>query len=595
MTTTPGTDPAAAPASPPTPPPPPRTLVLGATGFIGRWLVLELLRRGEPLAAAVRGGRDTAKDRELRRWLRAHGADDAPLTTVAADLTRPGLGLSPGDEARLTRVRDVHNPAARYEFGLPRAEAHAANVDGALHVLHWAATRSGLRRLVHLSGYRVGRDPAPRHPLPDAETDALYARLGAYEASKQLGDAAVRVEAARLGVPLTTVNPSSVVGHSATGEAGQYVGPAELVRQLWHGRLPLLPGTARTFLPVVAVDHLARFLAAVPAHDHGPVHAHTVLDPSTPPLAELVAVVAEHLGVPAPRRLVPVGLVRRLPRALTGADPETLTFLSEDTYDTTSADRLADAAGLQHPPVIPLLQSWATRLVAEGFGAGDGSAPDTGFTPDTGSAPGVDSAPGTGSATPLAAIGFATVAGSRSFLLGDREAPRHVLLHGAGADADAWRRVAARLSEPALAPDLPGLGRSSGATAPDHHWLAELLAPARTRPLLVAHSTAAATALRYAADHPDRVSGLVLVAPPHLRPDSAVVAKLPSHRPGAVRRAEAALRSARRPSERARVAALLASSSTPVRLVPAPSLPQAGYPGELALTIEDFTRSLPSR
>ncbi|MFD0345846.1 alpha/beta fold hydrolase [Kitasatospora aburaviensis] len=42
----------------------------------------------------------------------------------------------------------------------------------------------------------------------------------------------------------------------------------------------------------------------------------------------------------------------------------------------------------------------------------------------------------------------------------------------------------------------------------------------------MAHSTAAATALRYAADHPDRVSGLVLVAPPHLRPDSAVVAKL---------------------------------------------------------------------
>ncbi|MFJ3792289.1 alpha/beta fold hydrolase [Kitasatospora sp. NPDC090091] len=570
---------ATAPASPP---PPPRTLVLGATGFIGRWLVLELLGRGEPVAAAVRGGRGTPKDRELRGWLRAHGADDAPLTTVAADLTRPGLGLSPADEARLADVRDVHNPAARFEFGLPRAEAHAANVDGALRVLHWAATRSGLRRLVHLSGYRVGRDLAPRHPLPDAETDALYARLGAYEASKQLGDAAVRVEAARLGVPLTTVNPSSVVGHSVTGEAGQYLGPAELVRQLWYGRLPLLPGTARTFLPVVAVDHLARFLAAVPGHDHGPAHAHTVLDPSTPPLAELVAVVAEHLGVPAPRRLVPVGLVRRLPRALTGADPETLTFLSEDTYDTASADRLADAAGLHHPPVIPLLQRWATRLVAEGFGTGGGSTP------------GVDSAAPL-AAVPLAATGFATVAGSRSFLLGDREAPHHVLLHGAGTDAGAWRTVAARLAGPALAPDLPGLGRSSRATAPDHHWLAELLAPTGTRPVLVAHSTAAATALRYAAEHPDRVSGLVLIAPPHLGPDSTAVAELPSHRPGAARRARAALRRARRSSERARVAALLAACSTPVRLVPAPSLPQAAYPGELALAIEDFTRSLPPR
>ncbi|MCG6493747.1 alpha/beta fold hydrolase [Kitasatospora sp. A2-31] len=560
---------------------PPRTLVLGATGFIGRWLVLELLGRGEPVAAAVRGGRGTPKEHELRRWLRTHGVDDTPLTTVAADLTRPDLGLSPEDEARLVRVRDVHNLAARYEFGLPRAEAHAANVDGALHVLHWAATRSGLRRLVHLSGYRVGRDPAPRHPLPDAETDALYARLGAYEASKQLGDSAVRVEAARLGVPLTTVNPSSVVGHSVTGQAGQYVGLAELIRQLWHGRLPLLPGTARTFLPVVAVDHLARFLAAVPEHDHGPAHAHTVLDPSTPPLMELVAAVADHLGVPAPRRLVPVGLVRRLPRALTGADPETLTFLSEDTYDTTSADRLADAAGLHHPAVLPLLQRWATRLVADGFGTGDGSTA------------------GTDSAAPLSTIGFDTVAGSRSYLLGEREAPRHVLLHGAGTDADAWRTVAARLTEPVLAPDLPGLGRSSRAAAPDHHWLAELLAPARTRPVLVAHSTAVGTALRYATDHPDRVSGLVLIAPPPLRSDLPAVTGLPSHRPGAARRAGAALRRARRSSERSRVAALLEACSTPVRLIPAPSLPQAGspggYPGELAVAIEDFTRSLSAR
>ncbi|MFE7560845.1 SDR family oxidoreductase [Kitasatospora sp. NPDC057500] len=350
-----------------TAPPPPTTLVLGATGFLGRWLVLELLARGEPTAAAFRPG--TARDRELRHWLRAHGADDHPLTTVAADLTRPGLGLTPEDDACLAEVRDVHNLAAVFRFGLDRATAHAANVDGALNALHWAAGRPRLRRLVHASGYRVGRHAAPRHPLPPAEADTLYARLGAYEASKQLGDAAVRVTAGRLGVPLTTVNPSSVIGHSITGESGQYLGLAGLVRQLHSGRLPLLPGTARTFVPVVAIDHLARFLAAVPEHDTGPAHAHTVLDPATPPLPEMITLLADHLGVRAPRGRVPVGIVRRLPRTLTGADPETLTFLSEDRYDTTSADHLAQAAGLHHPPVAEVLRHWATRLVADNFGA----------------------------------------------------------------------------------------------------------------------------------------------------------------------------------------------------------------------------------
>jgi hypothetical protein len=67
--------------------------------------------------------------------------------------------------------------------------------------------------------------------------------------------------------------------------------------------------------------------------------------------------------------VLPVGLVRRLPRALTGVDPETLTFLSEDRYDTSSADALAAAAGLSHPPVKDALRHWADRLIADHFGS----------------------------------------------------------------------------------------------------------------------------------------------------------------------------------------------------------------------------------
>ncbi|MFD8935778.1 SDR family oxidoreductase [Streptomyces sp. NPDC059578] len=356
------------------PAPPPRTLVLGATGFIGRHLVFELLTQGVPVAAAVRG--DVRRADGLRRWLGEHGTVPEGLTVVQVDLTRPGLGLTPEDDDRLTGVRDVYNPAALYRFGLAREEAYAVNAAGALHTAQWAATRPDLRRLVHLSGYRItGRD-VPRFPLPAAEADALYRRQGAYEASKREGDAAVRITAARLGVPLTVVGPSSVIGHSVTGASGQYIGLADLVRKLWTGRLPLLPGTRRTFMPVVAVDHLARFLAAVPEHDRGAAHLHTVLDPQTPELPRLVALIADHLGVRAPRRTVPVGLVRRLPRVLTGADPETLPFFSEDRYDTRSADLLSRAAGLHHPPVEDLLRRWAERLVADGFGSSTG--PDRG-------------------------------------------------------------------------------------------------------------------------------------------------------------------------------------------------------------------------
>ncbi|MBD0843400.1 SDR family oxidoreductase [Streptomyces sp. TRM68416] len=335
------------------------TLVLGATGFTGRWLLLALLGRGVPVAAAVRGG--SARDAGLRRWLRDHGADDRALVTVAADITRPCLGLTPADEELLGDVRDVFNTAALYRFGLTAEEARPVNADGARNVVHWSATRPRLRRLVHLSGYRVSQEARLDGPR-------LYAELGAYEASKTEGDAAVRLTAPQLGVPLTVVNPSSVIGHSATGEAGQYIGLAGIVEQLWTGRLPALPGSRRTFVPVVTVDYLAEFLASVTELDQDPVHRHWVLDPATPCLPDLVALLADHLGVRAPRLTLPVGLIRRLPRTLTGADPETLGFLSEERYDTGSADRLARAAGLRHPPVEQALRHWASRLVADEFG-----------------------------------------------------------------------------------------------------------------------------------------------------------------------------------------------------------------------------------
>src|SRR5207244_1583086 len=119
----------------------------------------------------------------------------------------PGLGLSPADEEKLRSVRDLHNAAALYRFGPPRADARAANVEGAANAVRWAATRPELRRLVHVSGYRVGLREDPVFPLPAEESDRLYRTLGGYEASKTEGDAAVRVLAPELGVPLTVVSP----------------------------------------------------------------------------------------------------------------------------------------------------------------------------------------------------------------------------------------------------------------------------------------------------------------------------------------------------------------------------------------------------
>ncbi|MEV0386203.1 alpha/beta fold hydrolase [Nonomuraea sp. NPDC050643] len=573
-------------------------IVFGGGGFIGRSLVAELLGRGQSVAATVRAGR---ADR-LTGWLAGEGVDTGRLTVVTADVSEPLTGLP--------EARDVYNAAARYAFGLDPAQARAANVTGALHVVEWAATVPGLRCLVHIGGYRIARGQGPRE-----------GGGGAYEESKREADQAVRVRAGELGVPLTMAHPSTVIG------PGQYIGLASVLGDLWRGRLPALPGGRDVFVPVVTIGYVARFLAELPAAPPG--QDHWVLDDDTPLLPELVGLVARHVGVPAPRRHVPIGLVKRLPRALTGADPESLPFLSTDRYPTASARELAAAAGLRMPPVRAELRRWADHLVAGRFGA---SEPWPGEQ------------------------GFQDVGGARTWVIGDRKRPSYVLLPGLPMNADMWAPLATHLDGPVLTADLPGLGRSSTPKTPPtaatvgrssgevlrpvqagvesaaavgragravgglfsagvlDRWLEELLAPAETRPVLVGHSFACGPALRFAARHPERIAGLVLVAPAFLQPvgparlrsaltaawlrraPAAKVAALlglppeaPAvtgaladlERPGVARRVVAALRAAADPATRTEARRLLATVTVPVTIITGTAdSPLAGLPGD---------------
>jgi nucleoside-diphosphate-sugar epimerase len=329
----------------------PDTLVIGGSGLIGRWLLPELTRQGRTVAALLRQASTRAA--ELRSWVASHGGDPARLVVTDGDVTRPGLGLA---HAGLEEVRDVYDVGGRYAFGLSLDEARRTNVAGALEAVRWTARLPEPRRFVHISGYRVGSNHT-----------ADPAHLGAYEASKVEAHRAVLALTAELGVPVTVVNPSTVIGDSVTGETTQYIGLASLVHDLYRGRLPAVPGGRDTWVPVVTADHLARFLAAVPqcAPDRAELW---VLDEDTPVLPELIGHVARRLGVRTPRLQVPVGLLRALPRRLTGADPEIIGFLSADRYPTASARAVADAAGLRQPDLLRALDAWVDHLVATGFG-----------------------------------------------------------------------------------------------------------------------------------------------------------------------------------------------------------------------------------
>ncbi|MEV4459978.1 alpha/beta fold hydrolase, partial [Microbispora sp. NPDC049633] len=462
-------------------------LVLGATGFVGRHLVLALGQAGVRVSAACRGHESY---RRLTRWLAEHGHDAAPAD-LRVDLAGPSL-----IDGEAGDVTEVYNCAGAYRFGMPADEARRANVDSVRAVVAFAARLPRLRRLVHVSGYRVGgQDP---RPWSKEQRREAYQALGAYEASKVEADAVFRFEAERLGVPWSVVNPASVIGDSVTGEAGQYLGLASTLRDLWQGGLAAVPGNARTFVPVVAVDYLARFMTLLPMDETTERASYWLLDDDTPALPGLIELVAEHYRVRAPRLRVPVPLVKRLPRRLTKADPETLTFLSADRYPTGPARAFAARHGLTMPDTATTIRRWADHLAAGRFGD-----------------------------APAGGRRFVDAGGVRTFELGEQGAPT-VVLPGLPVNADTWAAVVTAMGD-ARAADLPGLGMSAGGRDDWPAWLAALVTGTGARHI-VGHSIGAAAAVEAAAAHPGAVDRLTLVAPFFLQAHSASAPRLAARR-----------------------------------------------------------------
>jgi pimeloyl-ACP methyl ester carboxylesterase len=287
-------------------------------------------------------------------------------------------------------------------------------------------------------------------------------------------------------MPFSAVNPSGVLGDSRTGETVQTEGMGDTVQRLWHGQLPALPGSPRTFVPQVTVDYLARFLATVPERDSTIGQDLCVLDPSTPNLPALIDSMARHMGVDPPKARVPVSVVRALPKALRGGvEREALRFLVEDRYDTTAADSHAAAAGLEPPDGAAAIERWLDYLVSTRF-----------------------------LSQPSAPRGrFVDAAGSRTFVHGDVNAAQALLLHGLPWNSDAYLGMAPHLPVEVARVDLPGLGRSSPTTAGMLQWL-EALLDTRTEPItLVAHSLSTGPAVRFANRHPRKVARVGLIAP----------------------------------------------------------------------------------
>lgn len=269
----------------------PRTLVTGATGFIGSHVTRLLVERGDDVIVTVR--RDTKLD----------ALEGLPIKTVRADI-RDRRSI----RRAMNGVERVFHIAGTTRLELPREQLFALNAEGSRIVLE-EALRAGVARAVYTSS-TAAIGPAPEGGTAD-ETNVWDAgRYGiAYVDSKHEAEVVALRILAR-GLPLVIVNPAHVLGAGDPGRSS-----TTLVRRFMRRQIPAyVDGT----LNIVGVQDVAR--GHLLADERGTVGERYILGNRNFTFDRLFADLGRLSGVEPPPLKLPIsvaltlaGAARRMP------------------------------------------------------------------------------------------------------------------------------------------------------------------------------------------------------------------------------------------------------------------------------------------
>jgi NAD(P)-dependent dehydrogenase (short-subunit alcohol dehydrogenase family) len=223
--------------------------VTGATGFIGRHLVEELVKREGTVYVLVREGSRGKIDALVQRL----GVEEGRIVGVSGDLSEAGLGVKDFSE----QIDHLFHLAAVYDIQADEGSAVRANVEGTRHVVEFANSHD-VGRFHHTSSIAVAG--SYKGVFGEDMFDEDQKLPHHYHRTKYESEQIVRE-----GVKAKTLvfRPGIVLGHSETGEMDKIDGPYYFFKLLQKLRSALpewfpVAGPEGGNTTMVPVDFVAR-------------------------------------------------------------------------------------------------------------------------------------------------------------------------------------------------------------------------------------------------------------------------------------------------------------------------------------------------
>jgi nucleoside-diphosphate-sugar epimerase len=259
------------------------TLVTGATGFIGRYVLEHLVAAG----ARVRVTDLTRKDSPY--------FDNLGVEFLEADLTKPET-LPP----LFNGVDRVFHLGAICNFSTPYEKLHPINVLGVKRITK-LSLEAGVMRYIHVGSTSVY---GPYQGIPFTE-DAPRVPQDSYGRSKRDGEDIVwrRMEE---GLAATITRPCTVYGPGCSDGAGKVFSRPTSIGAI--------PGSGRQLLSNVRAEDVAAAVVHLSHVDEAIGKAFNIADDSHPTIEDALTIAARTFGAKAPRLHLPVGIVKALAR-----------------------------------------------------------------------------------------------------------------------------------------------------------------------------------------------------------------------------------------------------------------------------------------
>ncbi|HYO54690.1 non-ribosomal peptide synthetase [Archangium sp.] len=235
-------------------------LLTGATGFLGTFLLGELLAKTRATVHCLvrASGPDAGRERlhaalvDKGLWEESWSARIVP---VVGDLSRPRLGLTEEDFDALARCLQVilHNGAG-VNMALPYARLRVPNVLGTQEVLRLASRGESVPvHFVSTLAVFDGQPPSGDLHLEDTRPALETLPVMGYARSKGVAEALVS-SAQERGLPVSIYRPATIIGHRQTGASHETDFLTILLRACIEARC--MPGMD-TLLHLVPVDFVS--------------------------------------------------------------------------------------------------------------------------------------------------------------------------------------------------------------------------------------------------------------------------------------------------------------------------------------------------